>query len=173
MTAAVSTPQPPPDPPQVEHARQVALLTKHVEYFRAAGDKVRAADFARQLKGNADRIPYDEAAAALVAQFGFTSEVKPVGITANDAISYVAKVLHEVANGETRSHYQRAHRSVTQADAALLARNAKALAADPKAPQEAPHIDAAKMASPFDPAADVVEHLGLTDPAHVAAVRAL
>jgi hypothetical protein len=174
MTAAVSpTSAPKPTPPQVAHAKQVELLTKHVDYFRSVGDTVRADAFVRELEGTAERIPHDEAAVALVSEFGFGDEVNATSITYTDAVNYVAKVLHECANGEKRSQYQRSHASVARANAALIERYAAALKADPKAAQEVPHVDEANMAAPWDPAAEVIAHLGLEKPEHVAAVRSL
>lgn len=115
----------PADAPHVHHAKQIDLLKKHIEHFESAGDPVRAAQYASELKHTADRLEHAKRAAAVVDGFGLSHEITPATIAYNDAVNFVAKTLHEVAQGQKRT------------------------------------------------AQGVIDHLGLTDSAHIAAVRDL
>lgn len=141
--------------PAKAHAADAELLAKHVDYFASVGDSRRSAEYAAELRHTVARIAHDEEAEAFVSILGLTNEVTKSTVTRVDAANFVAKVLHEVEQGVKASHYQRAHRNV-----------------DPEL-NDGDHVDLELMAAPWDPAADVVEHLGLTDPKHVSAARAL
>jgi hypothetical protein len=141
--------------PAEKHAEQVTLLAKHVEHFRSVGDERRAAQYQAELEQTRDRLVFDQKAEAFVSTLALSEDVTPTTITHSDAVNYVAKVLHEVAQGVKSSHYQRAHRHV---DAKL---------------NDGAHVDGSRMTAPWDPAMDVVEHLGLTDATHVTAARSL
>lgn len=150
-----------PQPPHIEHQLQLDAIPKHVAHFESfpdAASKARAEEYRAQIKPTQMRLGFDLQAKAIVDKMDLTDEVKPTGIRYSDAINFFAKVLHEVANGEKLSHYQRTY-----------------TVRDPvgKVVGVVPTADKAKMAAPWDPAQDVIDHLAITDPALVAEVRAL
>jgi|HubBroStandDraft_5_1064220.scaffolds.fasta_scaffold48263_3 hypothetical protein len=144
----------PADPPVAAHAAQVALLEKHVAYFESVGDRKRSAEYAAEMRNTEARLVHDLRATEFVDMLGLTNEITPTTVTRNDAVNFVAKVLHEVEQGVNASHYVRAHYRLPLDRLDV-------------------HVDEKRMKQPWDPAADVVEHLGLTDPKHVAAATAL
>lgn len=139
--------------PLEHHGRQAALLEKHVDHASSIGDTDRAETFAGELQHTRDRLAHATKASAFVDTLGLGDEVNAHSITRADATNYVAKVLHEVANGGHESHFTRAHAHLEHDEHAVF--------------------DRGRLKAPFDPAADVIEHLGLEDPAHVAAAKAL
>jgi len=139
--------------PSQKHTEQATLLAKHVDYFTSAGDSVRADSYAAELKHTNDRAQLAVKAEELVSKLGLTDEVTATTVTFTDAVNFVAKVLHEVAHKVKNSHYRRAHSRLPW--------------------RTVPIAQSERMGAEFDPAADVVEHLGLTDEAHVALVKDL
>lgn len=148
----MSTTQDPEQAAHKRHARELELLKGHIEYFTKAGDLVEAARFQALHKHTADRLAHAEKAAPLVDALGLSHEVTRDAITYNDALNFVAKTLHEMQHGVTRSPYARAHYHVKDANGGA-------------------HADDALLNAPRDHAAEVVEHLGLTAPEHIAAVN--
>lgn len=147
------------DPPQVAHVKQIDLLNKHIAHFQSVGDTLRADEYAAELKNTQHRQAFDMVAAKLVDTLGLTNKVTPDTITYNDAVNYIAKVLHEVAQGVKTSSYQRSHRNVVGVN---KDKEGKDL-----------HVDPVKIGSKWDPAEEVIAHLGLTDDKQKAAVQAL
>lgn len=146
---------------------EVAQLEKHIEYFTSAGDTRRAADYTAELKHTKAGLVHASKAKELVDQLGLTHEVTPKTITYNDALRFVAKTLHEVELGVTTSTFARAHGHLKAVKGTRVDAEGNQLAPDEL------HIDPELLAAPRDVVAEVVTHLGLTDPAHVAAVAAL
>lgn len=130
----------------------IQQLEKHIAHFRACGDENEANAYAERLKHAKVRLSVAARAAALVDQFGLKHDIAPGEITYNDAVNFVAKTMHECVHGVASSNYTRANHS----DA-----------------NDGAHIDPAQHGVRRDPAVEVVEHLGLVDPAHIAAVNAL
>lgn len=141
----------PQELPHVRQAREVELLKQHVAHFDQSGDATRAGAARAELKNTSDRLEHSSAAAAVVEQLGLGDEVNATSVTRADAINYLAKVRHEIAQGVKVSHYARTHASVA------------------KLPE---HHDAERLKAPWDPAAEAVEHLGLSKPEHIAAATA-
>jgi hypothetical protein len=137
-----------------KHLAEAALLAKHVEHFKTLSDDARAEAFAAEAAHTLVRAAFARKAEELVSKLGLKDEVTATTVTATDAVNFVAKVLHEDAHGVKTSHFQRANRHAAQVDSGKF-------------------VDAAKMVAPRDSAADVVEHLGLTDEKHIASVKAL
>jgi hypothetical protein len=139
------------DAPHIAHAKDAALLRQHVAHSAHIGDKRRSATLEAELKVTEQRRAFADRAALLCDGLGLTNEITKDTITYNDAVHFVAKVLHEVLHEETRSHYARSH-------AHLIGVN------------EGEHIDDVELAKPFDPAHDVIEHLGLEKAEDISAV---
>lgn len=178
--------QDPNHAPHLRHAESIAFLETFVPMLeKQAADRPYDGFLASQLdqaksnlKHTRDRLPLAVKAHALVSQFGFGHEINDK-ITLNDAANYVAKVLHEVQDGVATSHYQRTHtvRDPFGKKTGELHPHKDPIqgeSADDKVAREKRHADhLARMAAPWDPASDVIEHLALSEPAHVAAVKAL
>lgn len=181
------------DPEHAAHRRlpgEIERVAKHLEHFKAHGSAIDIAEWTQRLKHTQDRHPHALKAADLVDKLGLSHEVKPGQITYNDALNFVAKTLHEIQHGVATSNYSRAHAEMVRSWTGKRATNDAgehvglvthvqktengklAFEADGVTPVmvESTHVDLARHAAPRDPAAEVVEHLGLTDPAHVALV---
>lgn len=144
---------------------EVALLEKHVEYFKSCGDENKASAFAEELKHTKDGLAHALKAKDLIDQLGLSHEITKTSITYNDALRFVAKTLHETQHGVTKSTFARAHERLKDVKGTRL--DAKGNVVD----SNEPHVDPQMLAAPRDAASEVIEHLGLTDPAHVAAVK--
>jgi hypothetical protein len=155
----------PAKPPIVAHAERVAALPADIRALEAVDTSALSdtakyamektvADLKADLRSTDERLLHDQAATELCDKLGLTNVITPTTITHNDAVNFVARTLHAIALGEKRSHYQRGH-------AHLVGIN------------DGAHADMTKMTEAWDPAAEVVEHLALTDPAHVSMVREL
>lgn len=143
------------DPEHCAHKRhplELDRLKQHIEHFTKVGDPAEAARFSALHKNTEDRAGHATKAADLVDKLGLSHDVTPHSVTYNDAVNYVAKVLHEMQHGVTKSHYARAHYHVKDANGGA-------------------HCDEKLLNTPRDACAEVIEHLGLTDAAHVAAVK--
>lgn len=141
------------DPAHAQHLRlpgEIELLKKHIKYFRDLGDNVEADKYEEKLKHSQDGLVHASRAATLVDQLELSHEITPTTITYNDALRFVAKTLHETQHGTKTSNYTRANHSSVNDGA---------------------HIDLEKHNAPRDEATEVIEHLGLTEPAHIAAVN--
>lgn len=130
---------------------ELERLNRHVEHFAAAGDEVEAEVYRARAKHTADRATHARSAAALCDGLGLSHDITPDSITYNDAVNFVAKVKHELQHGVVTSQYQRAGHSGVN---------------------DGTHVDEALVKAKRDPAAEVIEHLGLTEPEHVSAVQA-
>jgi uncharacterized protein YoaH (UPF0181 family) len=150
------------DPAHGAHLRlpgEAEKLLRHATYFDSVGDVVEAAAYRLRHKHTVERHGHAVKAAAFVETLGLSHEVKSEGYTFNDAVNFVAKVLHEHDQHENRLAeikplYARAHGNI-----------------DP-ATNDGAHVDLEKMNAPRDSAAEVIEALGLEGPAADAA-RAL
>jgi antirestriction protein ArdC len=154
VNAAEASKRPSQNPDHAAHVRlprEIERLQKHIVHFEEAGDELEANDYKARLKHTQDRHAHVSAAKALVDQFGLSHDIHPDAITYNDALNFVAKTMHETQHGVTKSTYVRANHSSAN---------------------DGKHISLDKQNAPRDPAAEVVEHLGLTDPQHIAAVQA-
>lgn len=150
------------DPADGAHLRlptEIDRLEKAVAFFKAAGDEKMLSQIVPQLTGAKERLPHAIKAAEFVSAIGLKHDVE-LGVYAfNDAVNVVSKVMHEHAHHESGKFtvdplYVRAHKGV-------------------RGVNDGEHCDEAKMSAPRDSAAEVVEHLGLTDSNHVAAAKAL
>lgn len=150
------------NPEQGAHLRlpaEVERLKKAAAYFGESGDEKMLALIMPQLDGAIDRAKHAVVAAEFVAKLGLTHVVEAGKYAFNDAVNVVSKVLHEHEQHESgkveiKSLYHRSH-------AHLVGVN------------DGAHVDAEKLAAPRDSAAELIEHLGLTDPEHVSAAKAL
>jgi hypothetical protein len=150
------------DPAHGAHLRlptEADLLAKHAAYFDGLGDKVEAANYLQREKHTRARHVHALKAAAFVETLGLGHEVKTEGYTFNDAVNFVAKAMHE--------HEQ--HESGTHTIAPLYVRGHAAV----KDVNEATHVDLEKFNAPRDSAGEVIDALGLTDPAQIEAAKAL
>lgn len=176
--------------PHERLAAEATILATHVAHFQAVGDSRRMGQYQQELTHTKLRAALAQDAAAVVAMLGLADEINETSITRTDAINYLAKVLHELQNGEKRSHYARAHAKVSKIkDAALDAEMAKReklakayarveLEGDPDVEAKVAAIkvrvfDPERLEADWDPAAEAIEHLGLKDSAHQSLVRAL
>ena len=179
--------QDPNDAPHLRFARNIESLERLIPILEGEHEKnpgnatiAHHLDLAKQdLKHTKDRLPLAQKVAPLIEKLGLSHEITPDTVTANDAANFIAKVLHEVQDGVTTSHYTRTHtvRDMVGKKLGELHPHKDPIhgeSEDDKAAREHRHAaHVARMAAPFDPVADVVEHLGLTDEVHIAAVKAL
>jgi hypothetical protein len=138
---------------------EVERLDKAVKYFQSQGDEKMLSQIVPQLDGAKERLAHAAKAAEFVALLDLSHEVNGHSYTVNDAINVVAKVLHEhehheSGKAEVKSLYARAHGHL-------------------RGINDGEHCDEEKLSAPRDSHAELVEHLGLTDPAHIDAAKAL
>lgn len=189
------------DPAHAAHRRHPAAAERHAklaEFAKSIGDEAEHARHVNLEKWTRERQAHNLKALPFIDSLGLSHNVTPSTITYNDALNYVAKVLHErqhasEGNPESaKSEYARAHGhllGVNQGgtpeqharadefrelfkDASDEAKaHAETIAAG--FIQEHPHADPALLDAPRDHAAEVVAALGLTDSAQIAAAKAL
>ncbi len=144
---------------------EIAKLEKHIEHFKSVGDEREAAVYTERLKHTKDGLVHALKAKELVDQLGLSHDVTPTTITYNDALHFVAKALHETQHGVTKSLYARAHGHLKHVKGTRLDDKGNVADADEH------HVDHGLLNAARDAAAEVITHLGLTDPAHVSAVN--
>jgi hypothetical protein len=150
------------DPADGAHLRlptEIARLEKAVAFFKEAGDDKMLSQIVPQLNGAKERLPHAVKAAEFVSAIGLKHDVELGAYSFNDAVNVVSKVMHEHeqhASGKfvIEPLYVRAHKGV-------------------KGVNDGNHCDEQKFSAPRDSAAEVIEHLGLSDPQHMAAAKAL
>lgn len=158
--------------PHDRHAADLAYLDQKIGWFaqavKANPNSVQAAKDLGEAQASrrhtGDRLAHATRAADVVDKLGLTDEVTPHTVTRADAANYLAKVAHEIQHGLTASHYARAHGHLR---GIRTPHPDKARAA---AGEMIDHADPAMLDAPWDPAAEAIEHLGLTDPQHRQAV---
>jgi hypothetical protein len=154
--------------PHEQHLSDLEFLDGEIARLKAAPQSHRlASESAEKLEAlryhTAQHIPFTVAATGFVETLGLTDELSPTTVRKTDAIRFVAKVLREVAEGKVKlSHYQRAHKSGACPQPG----------SDADAHAKTMELHNAKMVAPWDPAQDIVDHLGL-DASYITAVRDL
>src|SRR6478752_9828979 len=144
------------DPNNGAHLRlpvEVARLEKAVDFFKSQGDEKILSQLVPQLDGAKDRLEHAVKAAAFVERLGLSHEVTTSGYTFNDAVNVVAKSLHETEHG-VASIYTRAHKHLAGLN-------------------DGAHCCPVKVKEKRDPANELIEVLGLKDPEHIEAAKAL
>lgn len=150
------------DPADGAHLRlpaEVARLEKAVAFFTDQKDEKMLSQVVPQLAGAKDRLEHALKAVAFVDSLGLNHEVVPGKYTYNDALNVTAKVMHEhdqhtSGKFHIKSLYHRSHAHLKDAN-------------------DGKHCDESKLGSGHGGAAELIEHLGLTDPAQIAAASAL
>lgn len=132
---------------------EVARLEKAVEFFTAQKDEKMLSQLVPQLEGAKDRLEHAVKAAEFVDKLGLSNEVNTSSYTYNDAVNLVAKALHEVEHGVC-SVYTRAHKHLAGLN-------------------DGAHCCPVKVKEERDPVKELIETLGLNNPAHVEAAKNL
>lgn len=172
-------PRPQLDDAQALHLRlpvEIKDLEEAVEFFTKKNNQGQLSKLIPQLDHARDMLGHAVQAATFIETLGLTNEVhaapndEAATYTRNDAVALVAKLLHEHALHEAGladipSHYARAH-------AHLEGVNAEGTP-EVEGENPNPHCCPVRLAKPRCTADELVEHLNLTDPAHVAAAIAL
>src|SRR6478736_387478 len=144
------------DPKNGAHLRlpeEIARLEKAVEFFKSQGDEKMLSQLVPQLDGAKDRLDHAVKAAAFVEKLGFSHDVTTNSYTFNDAVNAVAKALHETEHG-VASIYTRAHKHLEGIN-------------------DGAHCCPVKVKQSRDPAAELVELLGLKEPEQIEAAKSL
>lgn len=150
------------DPADGAHLRlpdEVARLEKAVAFFTESKDEKMLSQVVPQLAGAKERLPFAVKAAAFVEKLGLKHDVELGKYTFNDAVNVVARVLHENDQNNSgkfaiKSLYHRSHAHL-------------------KGANDGKHCDESKLGAAHGGHAELVEHLGLTDPEHLKAASAL
>jgi hypothetical protein len=165
--------QAPNEAPHIRHAATLPMIDREIAFLEAevasAPTDVRLAtklgSLRAERKHTADRLEFAKMAAALCDQLGLTHEVTRDTVTYNDGVNFVSKVLHELAHGVKTSQYARSHVHVRGLETQWDGEDGKKI--------DVVHCDEAKFTAPRDPAAEVIEHLGVKDPAKGALIQKL
>lgn len=150
------------DPADGAHLRlpaEVARLEKAVAFFTDQKDEKMLSQVVPQLAGAKDRLEHALKAVAFVDSLGLDHKVVPGKYTYNDALNVAAKVLHEHHQNTSgkfsiKSLYHRSHAHLKGVNGGL-------------------HCDESKLGDFHGGASELIEHLGLTDPKHIASANSL
>ncbi len=164
------------DPAHGAHLRHPVEADRHAkaaEFHKANGDEAEHARSKNLEKWTRERQVHNLKALPFIDSLGLSHDVTPSTVTYNDALNYVAKVLHErqhasEGNPESaKSEFARAHQHLRHVKGTRTDEGGNVV--DPNEP----HVDPALLDAPRDHAAEVIAHLGLTDAAQIVAAKAL